>query len=315
MAVIADEGVRAAAEASVPCVEGVPVALVASAQSPNARTASPLWAAQVQPGLKRALDILISALILLALLPIMLVVVAAIVLESPGPVFYRADRVGRGGKRMRMFKFRKMRPDAGGLKLTTGNDDRLTRVGAFLTRTKLDELPQFINVLRGEMSLIGPRPEDPGFVIQRQSDYDHILQVRPGITGLSQIAFAEESRILSETDPLTHYLDRIFPQKCALDRIYVQSAGLRMDLRIFMWTLIAVVARRQVAVNRATGTMNLRKRDASEASTEESRPRTFFGRLRDHEAVGAGHGEPSGAHAPVRVRMRSLRLSFRRRPR
>jgi lipopolysaccharide/colanic/teichoic acid biosynthesis glycosyltransferase len=161
---------------------------------------------------------------------------------------------------MRMLKFRKMKLDAGELKLTLGRDRRLTRVGAVLARTKLDELPQFINVLRGEMSLIGPRPEDPGFVAERRTDYDEILRVRPGITGLSQIAFADESRILSDTDPVGHYLGRIFPQKCALDRLYVRSAGLAIDLRILAWTAVAVVLRREVAVHRHTGRMSLRSR-------------------------------------------------------
>jgi lipopolysaccharide/colanic/teichoic acid biosynthesis glycosyltransferase len=273
------------------------------------------WLRWLQPTAKRAFDIAVSSFILVALLPVMLVVMAAIVLESSGPVFYRADRVGRGGRRMRMYKFRKMQPDAAGLKLTTGNDHRLTRVGAFLTRTKLDELPQFINVLRGDMSLVGPRPEDPGFVIERQADYEQILEVRPGITGLSQIAFAEESRILSEHDPLTHYRERIFPQKCALDRLYVQSAGLRMDLRIFTWTLVAVLARRQVAVSRTTGMMNLRRRDACAGSVAQGGSGRPARRLREHDADGLEVAEPHARRAPVAVRLRRLRLSFRRRPR
>jgi lipopolysaccharide/colanic/teichoic acid biosynthesis glycosyltransferase len=211
---------------------------------------------------KRITDIAVAALVLLLTLPIFLVIAFAIVIESRGPVFYRADRVGRGGARMRMFKFRKMLPDAGGLPLTTGRDPRLTRVGAFLTRSKLDELPQFLNVLRGEMSLVGPRPEDPAFVMRRADDYEEILTVRPGITGLSQIAFADESRILSTDDPLEHYLQRIFPQKIAIDRHYARRATLAMDLRILCWTTVAVVMRRPVAVHRDTGAMRLRRRPA-----------------------------------------------------
>ena len=151
---------------------------------------------------KRALDVVLSVLILAVMLPVSAVVALAILLESRGPVLYRAERVGKGGRRFRMLKFRKMHAHAGGLKLTTSDDVRFTRVGGLLARSKLDELPQLLNVLRGEMSLIGPRPEDPGFVERRQADYDVILQVRPGISGFAQIAFADESRILFKEDPL-----------------------------------------------------------------------------------------------------------------
>jgi lipopolysaccharide/colanic/teichoic acid biosynthesis glycosyltransferase len=117
-------------------------------------------------------------------------------------------------------------------------------------------------VLRGDMSLIGPRPEDPGFVAERSGDYEVILRVRPGVTGLSQLAFAEESRILSPEDPVTHYVEAIFPQKCGLDRLYVASVSLRTDLRILLWTLVAILIRRPVAVDRATGRMTFRRRRA-----------------------------------------------------
>jgi hypothetical protein len=106
----------------------------------------------------------------------------------------------------------------------------------------------------------GPRPEDPGFVAERSHDYEQILSVRPGITGLSQIAFAEESAILSKDDPLTHYRERIFPQKIRLDRMYAARPTLAMDFQIIFWTAAAVMLRRQVAVHRGTGKMNLRRR-------------------------------------------------------
>ena len=215
---------------------------------------------QVRASLKRGLDILVAALVLVGTLPVSALVALAIKLESAGPVFYLAERVGRGGRPLRMLKFRKMRSDARGSPLTLAEDHRFTRVGAFLARSKLDELPQFYNVLRGEMSLIGPRPEDPVFVAQRAADYEVILRVRPGITGFSQIAFANESSILSTTDPERDYISRILPQKCALDRMYVQTLSLRTDLRIVLWTFTAVVLRRPVAVDRATGAMRLRRR-------------------------------------------------------
>ena len=209
---------------------------------------------------KRGIDILVAGLVLLATLPVIALVGLLIVLDSPGPVFYRAERVGRHGRRLRMLKFRKMRHDAAGAPLTMEADARFTRIGGFLARTKLDELPQLWNVLRGEMSLIGPRPEDPAFVSERSDDYRDILVVRPGVTGLSQLAFAEESRILCKRDPLHHYRSRIFPQKIEMDRLYASNPSLLVDLRILFWTVAAVLLRRDVAVHRQSGRMNLRRR-------------------------------------------------------
>ena len=219
-------------------------------------------------GAKRAIDIIVSALVLILTIPIMLIVVIAIVAESPGPVFYRARRVGRNGRPLRMLKFRKMPPEARGVALTVDADERLTRVGAVLARTRLDELPQFWHVLRGDMSLIGPRPEDPGFVARRPDDFQHIHEVRPGISGLSQLAFADEARILSRDaggDPVGHYVERILPQKCRLDRLYVERATVLTDLRIVLWTLVAVVLRKPVAVHRGTGATSVRRRPAEAA--------------------------------------------------
>jgi lipopolysaccharide/colanic/teichoic acid biosynthesis glycosyltransferase len=217
---------------------------------------------------RRALDIVVATAILLVAVPALLVIALAIILESPGPVFYRAERVGREGGRLRMLKFRKMRKDARGLPLTTEGDDRLTRVGAFLVKTRLDEVPQLWHVLRGEMSLVGPRPEDPLFVAARAGDFDEILSVRPGLTGFSQLAFADERRILSTTDPIADYLDRILPQKCELDRLYLEQASLATNLRILAWTLIAVVLRRPVAVDRANGALGLRRRSGESTRVE-----------------------------------------------
>src|SRR3954453_17066815 len=142
---------------------------------------------------KRIMDVTVAATALVLTAPLMLIIALLIVAESPGPVFYRAERVGRGGRPLRMLKFRKMHQNASGAPLTMSEDARFTRIGGLLARTKIDELPQLWHVLRGEMSLIGPSPEDPGFFAERPLDYRHILSVRPGITGLSQLAFAEES--------------------------------------------------------------------------------------------------------------------------
>jgi lipopolysaccharide/colanic/teichoic acid biosynthesis glycosyltransferase len=209
---------------------------------------------------KRALDIAVAGLLLLLLLPVILLAALLIVLDSPGGPFFRCERAGHRGRGLRMLKFRKMHRDAHGRALTTDDDERFTRVGAWLAKFKVDELPQLWHVLRGEMSLVGPRPEDPSFVQCHGSEYDHILAVRPGITGLSQLAFAEESRILDDDDPLGHYVDRLLPQKVRLDRLYASERTLLLDLRILFWTVAAVILRRPVAVHRGSGRMNLRRR-------------------------------------------------------
>ena len=161
-----------------------------------------------------------------------------------------------------MLKFRKMRDDVPGPPLTLDHDERLTRVGRFLAATKCDEIPQLWNVLRGEMSLVGPRPEDPDFVAHGAGDYERILDVKPGITGLAQLAFAHESRILDPNAPVEDYLERLLPQKMALDLFYASRRSVLLDLRILAWTAIAVLFGREVAVDRATGRLSLRRRPA-----------------------------------------------------
>jgi lipopolysaccharide/colanic/teichoic acid biosynthesis glycosyltransferase len=214
----------------------------------------------VSVGAKRAFDIVVSATALFLLLPFILVVAIVIRLDSKGPAFYRCRRVGRHGDDLVMLKFRKMRDDATGRKLTTDDDDRFTRVGIWLAKLKIDEIPQLWNVLRGDMSLVGPRPESNDFVAHFHDDYRLVLEAKPGIIGLSQIAFAEESRVLDDSDPVGHYLDRILPQKVRMDQMYAMRRSFRFDLRILFWATIAVLLRRQVAVHRDSGKMNLRRR-------------------------------------------------------
>lgn len=209
---------------------------------------------------RRTLDIMVSAMLLLLLLPVILIAMALIKLDSPGPFFYRGKRVGYKGRDLHMLKFRKMSDGASGPKLTSGEDHRLTRVGVWLTCLKIDEIPQLWHVLKGEMSLVGPRPEDPEFVEMMRADYDVILQVKPGVTGYSQIAFAEEINILDPKDPLAHYVERLFPQKLGLDRMYAAEQSIWLNLKILAWTVAAVILRRAVAVHRKTGEMNLRMR-------------------------------------------------------
>lgn len=197
---------------------------------------------------------------LILLAPIMAVIALSICLESRGPVFYRARRVGYRGRQLYILKFRKMRHGAAGRPLTLDRDERFTRIGRWLARTKLDELPQLINVVRGEMSLIGPRPEDPDFVQRHAEEFEPILRARPGITGLSQLAFATEGRILDPDDPMGHYEERILPQKLHLDALYVTCRSVLLDARIIWWTLGAILLRVPVAVNRSTARMTVRRR-------------------------------------------------------
>jgi lipopolysaccharide/colanic/teichoic acid biosynthesis glycosyltransferase len=209
---------------------------------------------------KRLLDIVASAVLLALLVPVILVVVVAIKAESSGSALYRCRRIGLGGREFLMLKFRKMYDGASGPPLTLSSDTRLTRVGRFLARTKLDEIPQLWNVLKGDMSLVGPRPEDPSFVELLATEYRTILTVRPGITGLSQLAFAREGEILDRDDRIAHYLTRLLPQKARLDAMYALHSSLRMDFRILAWTAVAVVLRRDVAVHRMDGRLSSRKR-------------------------------------------------------
>ena len=215
---------------------------------------------------KRALDVAI-ALGLLTLLAVPLLLIAlAVKLDSRGPVFYRSSRVGLGGRPLTMLKFRKMYDDARGIPLTADADPRFTRVGVILARTRLDELPQLWDVLRGRMSIVGPRPEAPEFVALHTNAYDSILSVRPGITGLSQLAFAEEHAILDQSDLVGDYVARILPQKVRLDTLYAREYGLGMDLRVLTWTAAAMILGKRVSVHRTTGALTLRRRPRTAAA-------------------------------------------------
>ena len=209
---------------------------------------------------KRTIDVLASAALLAVLSPLVVALAIAVKLESRGRVFYGCRRVGLGGREFAMLKFRKMRSDASGPALTAVEDARFTRMGAFLAKTKLDEIPQLWNVLRGQMSLVGPRPEDPGFVELHREEFEQILRVRPGITGLSQLAFAKEMEILDPNDRVGDYVRRLLPAKMRLDELYVARRSLRMYVRILWWTAVTVVLGHDVAVSRQTGRLNLRRR-------------------------------------------------------
>jgi lipopolysaccharide/colanic/teichoic acid biosynthesis glycosyltransferase len=193
---------------------------------------------------KRAFDLLLASLGLVLLAPLLLLVALAIKLDSPGPVFYRPQRIGRHGVPFRIHKFRTMAHHShdaaqAGAQVTVGADARITRVGAVLRRRKLDELPQLIDVLQGAMSLVGPRPEVPRYVALYPPDLRaKVLSVRPGITDLASIAFRNESELLARAaDPEREYVQVVMPQKLALAASYAEGASLRLDLCILWRTL------------------------------------------------------------------------------
>jgi lipopolysaccharide/colanic/teichoic acid biosynthesis glycosyltransferase len=216
----------------------------------------------------RILDIALSAALLLVVSPLVAVVAIAIKVDDGGTVFFRSARVGFGGREFMMLKFRKMRTGAAGLPLTVPGDERFTRLGHLLAGTKLDELPQLWNVLCGQMSLVGPRPESPDLVARDPDLFVDVLSVKPGITGLAQLAYAREGEVLGGTsgsERITLYFDRILPQKLALDRLYAQTRSLGVDLNVLWWTAVAVVLRKSVAVDRRTGRLGLRQRPTAAA--------------------------------------------------
>jgi lipopolysaccharide/colanic/teichoic acid biosynthesis glycosyltransferase len=190
---------------------------------------------------KRLFDVLSSSAGLMLLLPLMLVIAVAVELDSPGGIFFRQIRVGRGGRTFDMFKFRSMRsiPDHNGPLITRLGDPRITRVGAFLRRTKLDELPQLINVLRGDMSLVGPRPEVPRYIEMYPAEFRHIvLSVRPGMTDEASIEFRNEEALLAgASDAEAEYMREILPRKIEMYVRYVKNRNFIGDLRILLRTL------------------------------------------------------------------------------
>ncbi len=191
---------------------------------------------------KRAFDILCSFLGLTVLSPVLLVVSVLVAVTSPGGVFFRQERIGKGGKPFRIFKFRSMRKDNAGLKITTGNDSRITPVGRFLRKSKIDELPQLINVLVGDMSFVGPRPEVADYVNLYTPYQRQVLLVRPGITGLASIRFRNENDLLTASDdPNRTYVEQIMPRKIDLDLEYIPHASVFYDIKLIFQTFAVVI--------------------------------------------------------------------------
>lgn len=192
--------------------------------------------------LKRAIDVVASAAVLVLLSPLFAVIALAVVLDSGFPVFYSQVRVGRGFRPFRIWKFRSMRSDRSRTQITVAGDSRVTHVGRILRATKLDELPQFWNVLVGDMSLVGPRPELLEYVEMYRDRYRKILAVRPGITDLASVRFRNEELLLARaSDPLSEYARRILPAKLDLAEEYLSRRSLRLDLLILLETFQATL--------------------------------------------------------------------------
>lgn len=191
---------------------------------------------------KRLFDLLLSLIGLIVLLPLFLVVALAIKLDSPGSVFFRGERVGRDGRVFCIFKFRTMVPDARrrGPGITASEDTRITRVGHFLRDYKLDELPQLLNVVRGEMSLVGPRPEDPFYVKCYSPMQRNVLTVRPGITSPASLRYRHEEKLLKGPNWEKAYIEDLMPRKLELELEYIRHHNLWTDIRLILQTLMAM---------------------------------------------------------------------------
>lgn len=198
--------------------------------------------------MKRLFDIFCSAFGLLVLLPAFVVLIILIKIESPGPGFYTQQRVGRNGRMFNLFKFRTMHLNADKLTAITvgARDPRITRIGYYLRKYKIDELPQLINVVRGDMSLVGPRPELKKFVDLYTPEQREVLTVRPGITDFASLEFRNENELLEgKEDPIKYYVDEILPAKLALSLRYVRTRSFLLDIKIILRTIKAVFVNRQ----------------------------------------------------------------------
>jgi lipopolysaccharide/colanic/teichoic acid biosynthesis glycosyltransferase len=192
---------------------------------------------------KRLFDLICALCGLILLAPLLLFIGLLIKLDSPGPVLYRGERVGKDGVLFRMFKFRTMvvNADQMGSALTHSGDPRITRVGRALRHWKIDELPQIINVLRGDMSVVGPRPESPRYVEHYTPAQREVLSVRPGVMGLTQVKFRHEEALLQSCANVeADYIEAIMPQKLALDLEYIARQSLLLDLQLIFQTFLCL---------------------------------------------------------------------------
>lgn len=194
--------------------------------------------------LKRVFDVLFSSIGLVILSPLLLICAVWVLVDSKGPVFYQQDRVGRKGLIFKLIKFRSMKTgsDRSGLLTIGGRDARITRSGYYLRKYKLDELPQLFNVIRGDMSLVGPRPEVPKYVALYTPEQRLVLEVRPGITDWASLKYFDENEILGKTeDPERVYINEIMPTKLSINIEYLHSRSLLTDFKIILLTLLRII--------------------------------------------------------------------------
>ncbi|ATV63090.1 sugar transferase [Fusobacterium pseudoperiodonticum] len=189
--------------------------------------------------LKRIFDIISSLFGLILLLPFMIIIAILIKLDSKGPIFFKQVRVTKNGREFKIFKYRTMRVGSDKFsQITVGKDSRITKVGDFLRKYKLDEIPQLINVLMGDMSLVGPRPEVPKYVALYTKEQREILKVRAGITDYASIEFSNENDILAnEADPEKAYIEKIMPRKIELNKKYLSEISVMTDIKIILLTI------------------------------------------------------------------------------
>ena len=193
--------------------------------------------------LKRSFDLITSTIGCILISPILIGIALSIKLTSKGPVFFKQKRVGRYGKEFSILKFRTMVVDAEklGKQITVGNDSRITKIGSFLRKYKLDELPQLINVIKGDMSLVGPRPEVPKYVALYSDKQRRVLDVRPGITDYASIEYRDENSILGKVDnPEEYYINVIMPHKIDLNMKYIENNNVLIDIGIIFKTIFNI---------------------------------------------------------------------------
>ncbi|MDO5518753.1 MAG: sugar transferase [Clostridium sp.] len=198
----------------------------------------------INRAIKRLFDILASGIGIIILSPVLIIIALRIKTGSDGPVFFKQVRVGKGGEEFKILKFRTMVVDAEklGRQITVGADSRITKVGAFLRKYKLDELPQLFNVFKGDMSLVGPRPEVPRYVNMYNDEQRKVLDVKPGITDLASIRYRDENELLGQAEnPDEFYINTIMPDKLALNVEYINKSNLFLDIYIIIKTILKCI--------------------------------------------------------------------------
>lgn len=199
---------------------------------------------KINQGIKRIFDFVVSLIGAIVLSPILLIVAIAIKIDSKGKVLFLQKRVGRNGKPFYIYKFRTMVTDAEklGKQITVGEDNRITKVGAFLRKYKIDELPQLLNVVKGDMSLVGPRPEVPRYVELYNEEERKVLEVRPGITDLASLRYKDENDILGKVEnPEEYYINVIMKDKLKLNLEYIEKSNILFDISLIFKTIIKCI--------------------------------------------------------------------------